>query len=81
MLAVAFEPCRSTDAEQTDRIVTNILADYKTEVHPKAKDDGGVVMKISLVPLHIAMVQPSLVGCCDTPYCESLRLLQMTFYY
>ena len=58
-MTVAFEPCRSTDAEQTDRIVTNILADYKTEVHPKAKDDGGVVMKISLVPLHIAMVQPS----------------------
>ena len=30
VLTVAFEPCRSadSDADQTDRIVSNILADY-----------------------------------------------------
>ena len=58
MLTVAFEPCRSTAADDTDNIIANILGDnYKPEVHPPGtRDDGGVVMKISLVPLHIAMV-------------------------
>ena len=57
VLAVALRPCFSTDAEQTDRIISKILGNYKTEVHPKARDDGSVVIKISLVPLHISMVR------------------------
>jgi hypothetical protein len=63
------DPALATNAEQTDRIITNIMNGYKMDIHPKANDNGSIVVKINLVPLHLSVVRSSVST--GKPFCHS----------
>ena len=49
-------PGGATVAEQTDRILQNLMTNYKVDVHPETEDDGAVSVKVEVMPLHLVVV-------------------------
>jgi hypothetical protein len=47
----------ASKAEEVDRIISNILTNYKKEVHPSSnRYDGAVEVGISVIPLFLDIV-------------------------
>lgn len=60
LLLIAFPvSTKAVAADQTDRILANILDsnNYKVSVHPKGDDDGAVSVGMTIIPLHFAVVR------------------------